>query len=81
MGKMYARVRRAQGRRTPGAWLRGQKTVCDELECDFAFQSGVQCAVDVTHSAGADLFYYSVGPKDSPGSDHLPSQAFGFTSL
>ncbi len=81
MGKMDARVRRAQGRRTPDAWFGGQKAVCDELESDFAFESRVQCAVDVTHAAGANLFDYSVGPKDSPGSDHLTSQAFRFTSL
>ena len=70
MGKVHARVGSAGGRRTAGARIGDEKAVGYELESDFAFESCVQGAVDVTHTAGADLFDDSVGPKDSASSDH-----------
>ena len=70
MGKVDPGVRSAGGRRTAGARIGAEKAVGDELESDFAFESGVQRAINVTHTAGANLFYDSVGPKDSSRSDH-----------
>ena len=70
MGKVDPGVRSASGRRTAGARIGDEKAVGDELESDFAFESRVQGAIDVTHTARADLFDDSVGPKNSSSSDH-----------
>jgi hypothetical protein len=70
MGKVDARVGSTGWCRAAGARIGDQKAVGYELESDLAFEACVQGAVDVTHSAGADLFDDSVGPKDSASSDH-----------
>ena len=69
MGEVDAGMRSAHGRGA-GWRLRNQEAVGDELESDFAFEPGIERAVDVTHAAGANLIDHSVGPKDSTSGDH-----------
>src|ERR1700678_1465256 len=79
MREVEAGVWSACGRGAGGSFG-DQKAVGDELESDLAFEPGIERTIDVTHAAGADLIYHSVGPKDSTSGDHSCPKAFGFTS-
>jgi len=64
VGKVDTRMGGAGRRRTAGALIGVEKAVGDELQSDFAFEPGVQRAIDITHTAGADFFDYPVGPEN-----------------
>ena len=63
-----------------GGRVPDQVAVGDELESDFAFEAGIERAIDFTHASGADLLDHCVGSKDSARTDHSRPKAFGFIS-